>query len=123
LDRKEASWTREQLLATRHLLTTADLDQNYMDSLYRPSAQNLQDVRDASEVLLIDERDALHEGAKELETLAQRLDYEIEGLKGKVEDVEVNVGDFERAVIGIEQRIGELEDLGHGKGVLGCVVS
>jgi hypothetical protein len=123
LDRKEASWTREQLLATRHLLTTADLDQNYMDSLYRPSAHNLQDVRDASEVLLIDERDALHEGAKELETLAQRLDYEIEGLKGKVEDVEVNVGDFERAVIGIEQRIGELEDLGHGKGVLGCVVS
>jgi hypothetical protein len=123
LDRKEASWTREQLLATRHLLTTADLDQDYLDSLYRPSAQNLQDVRDASEVLLIDERDALHEGAKELETLAQRLDYEIEGLKGKVEDVEVNVGDFERAVIGIEQRIGELEDLGHGKGVLGCVVS
>jgi hypothetical protein len=123
LDRKEASWTREQLLATTHLLHTADSDQNHLDSLYRPSALNLQDVRDATEVLLIDERDALHEGAKELETLAQRLDYEIEGLKGKVEDVEVNVGDFEHAVMGIEQRIQELEDLGHGKGVLGCVVS
>jgi hypothetical protein len=33
------------------------------------------------------------------------------------------VGDFEHAVMGIEQRIQELEDLGHGKGVLGCVVS
>jgi hypothetical protein len=123
LDRKEASWTREQLLATTSLLASADTDQTSLDNLYRPSASSLHDIRDATEVLLIDERDALHEGAKELETLAQRLDYEIEGLRGKVEDVEVNVGDFEHAVIGIEQRIGELEDLGHGKGWMGCVVS
>ncbi|KAG9567544.1 hypothetical protein KCU71_g3151, partial [Aureobasidium melanogenum] len=123
LDRKEATWTRQQLLATSSLLTQADDDQAYLDSIYRPSAANLQDLRDATEALLVDERDALHEGAKELETLAQRLDYEIEGLKGKVEDVEVNVDDFERAVQGIEGRIDELEDLGKGKNFLGCVVS
>ncbi|KAI4717810.1 hypothetical protein E4T48_05964 [Aureobasidium sp. EXF-10727] len=123
LDRKEGSWTRDQLLETSHLLTQADEDQNYLDSIYRPSASNLQDLRDATEALLVDERDALHEGAKELETLAQRLDYEIEGLRGKVEDVEVNVDDFERAVAGIEGRIDELEDLGQGKGVWGCIVS
>lgn len=123
LDRKEASWTRSQLLATHELLTHADDDQAYLDSIYRPSAANLQDLRDASEALLVDERDALHEGAKELETLAQRLDYEIEGLRGKVEDVEVNVDDFERAVQGIEGRISELEELGKAKNFLGCVVS
>ncbi|KAK6003381.1 hypothetical protein QM012_001226 [Aureobasidium pullulans] len=123
LDRREASWTREQLLATSNLLTQADDDQTYLDSIYRPSASNLQDLRDASDAVLVDERDALHEGAKELENLAQRLDYEIEGLKGKVEDVEVNVDDFERAVQGIEGRISELEDLGKGKSFLGCVVS
>ncbi|THW32117.1 hypothetical protein D6D22_09796, partial [Aureobasidium pullulans] len=98
LDRKEATWTRTQLLLTHDLLTTADEDQSYLDSIYRPCASNLQDLRDATEAVLVDERDVLHEGAKELETLAQRLDYEIEGLRGKVEDVEVNVGDFERAV-------------------------
>ncbi|KAG9618882.1 hypothetical protein KCU64_g22459, partial [Aureobasidium melanogenum] len=123
LDRKEATWTRQQLLATSQLLTQADDDQAYLDSIYRPSAANLQDLRDATEALLVDERDALHEGAKELETLAQRLDYEIEGLKGKVEDVEVNVDDFERAVQGVEGRISELEDLGKSKSFLGCVVS
>ena len=122
LDRKEATWTRNQLLSTSSLLSSADTDQANLDALYRPSALALHNIRDATEVLLIDERDALHEGARELETLAQRLDYEIEGLRGKVEDVEVNVGDFEHAVVGIEQRIGELEDMGHGKGVMGCVV-
>lgn len=122
LDRKEATWTRNQLLSTSSLLSSADTDQAALDSLYRPSALALHNIRDATEVLLIDERDALHEGAKELETLAQRLDYEIEGLRGKVEDVEVNVGDFEHAVVGIEERIGELEDMGRGRGPLGCVV-
>ncbi|KAI5208310.1 hypothetical protein AUEXF2481DRAFT_109398 [Aureobasidium subglaciale EXF-2481] len=120
LDRKEGTWTRQQLLATHDLLTQADEDQSYLDSIYRPSAANLQDLRDASDALVIDERDALHEGAKELETLAARLEYEVEGLRGKVEDVEVNVGDFERAVGGIEGRIGELEDMGHGKGCIVC---
>lgn len=120
LDRKEGAWTRTQLLATAALLAQADEDQAYLDSIYRPSASTLQDLRDASEAVLRDEKEALGEGAKELETLAARLDYEIEGLKGKIEDVEVGVEDFERAVKGVEDRIGELED-GNKEG-FGCVV-
>ncbi|CAD0046826.1 unnamed protein product [Aureobasidium pullulans] len=53
LDRKEATWTRTQLLLTHDLLTTADEDQSYLDSIYRPSASNLQDLRDATEAVLI----------------------------------------------------------------------
>lgn len=120
LDRQEGAWTRTQLLHTHDLLVQADEDQQYLDSIYQPAASTLQDLRDASEALLRDERDALTEGAKELETLAARLDYEIDGLRGKIEDVEVGVEDFERAVKGVEDRIGELEDVGEGAR---CVVS
>jgi hypothetical protein len=121
LDRKEGAWTRGQLVQTHDLLIQADGDQQTLDSMYRPCASNLQDLRDASEALLRDEGDALHEGAKELETLAARLDYEIDGLRGKVDDVEMGVLDFERAVVAVEGRIAELEDLGSESGSR-CVV-
>lgn len=45
---------------------------------------------------------------RKVELLGEGLDYEIEGLRARVEEVEDGVLEFERAVAGIETRVGEL---------------
>lgn len=122
LDRNEASWTRTQIYALRELLSQADVDVQGLDTAYYNPLHKLQDMKDACAGLLRDEKEALVEGAKEIDTLGQRLEYEIGGLKGKIEDVEIGVDDFERAVVGVEDRVRELEREGQ-KGGWGCVVS
>ncbi|GAB7351705.1 hypothetical protein MBLNU459_g2296t1 [Dothideomycetes sp. NU459] len=122
LDRKEGSWTRAQIYALRDILSQADNDVHTLENSYYGPLHTLQDLRDVSIGLLRDEKEALTEGAKEIETLGQRLEYEIGALKGKVEDVEIGVDDFERAVIGVEDRVRELETEGQKAGWQ-CVVS
>lgn len=63
----------------------------------------------AAEAVLRSEREALGEGAKELETLAAKLEYEIQGLRARVRDVEAAVREFEAGVGRCEERVGELE--------------
>lgn len=121
LDRTEASWTRTQLMALRALLDQADQDIQGIEELYYSPLHFLQDIKDASAGLLRDEKEALGEAGKELETLAARMEYEIGGLTGKIEDVEVGVQDFEHAVTVVEDRVRELEDEAE-KGKTRCVV-
>lgn len=47
-------------------------------------------------------------GVGKLEGLAAKLDYEIEGLRGRVEEVENGVAEFEGMVGGLEGRVGVL---------------
>ena len=109
LDKTEAAWTRTQLFALRALLDEADNHAQAIEDLYYSPLHGLQDLRDASAGILRDEKEALGEAGKELETLAARMDYEISALGGKIEDVEVGVGDFERSVGHVEERVNEME--------------
>ncbi|KAL1302762.1 hypothetical protein AAFC00_003109 [Neodothiora populina] len=121
LDSREAAWTRSQLFALRALLDKADGDTQEIEQLYYEPLTTLQDLHDSSAALIRDEKDALGEAAKELEALSARMDYEIGAMRGKIEDVEVGVQDFERAVGAVEDRVKDLED-GEGKGGKICVV-
>lgn len=121
LDRMEASWTRTQLYALRALLDQAEEDTQAIEQLYYSPLRSLQDIKDAGAGLLRDEKETLGEAGRELETLAARMDYEIEGLKGKIEDVEANVQDFEHSVGVVEGRVKELEE-GEAHGAGWCVV-
>ena len=83
----------------------------------------VEEAKDLMTRILRDETESLIEGRRELETLAAKLEYEIGSLRGKVEDVEVGVEDFERAVVGAEARVQELEDEWKKGGTWRCVVS
>lgn len=121
LELRTASWTRSQLSAIRDFLPLAEQNAQKLSEIYDPHLETLQSLQTKTESLLRDEREQLDEGAKELETLAAKLDYEINGLKSRIEDVETGVSDFERAVGRVEDRVTELEKEGEGKG-WNCVV-
>lgn len=116
-----ASWTRHQLSAIREFLPLAEQNAQKLSEIYHPHLESLQSLQTNTEALLRDEREQLDEGAKELETLAAKLDYEINGLRSRIEDVETGVTDFERAVGRVEERVTQLEKDGTG-GAWGCVV-
>ncbi|KAM0720169.1 hypothetical protein Q7P37_004305 [Cladosporium fusiforme] len=122
LSTSTADWTRTQLDALHQFLPLADRNADKLSETYQPRLEGLQAIQGGLESLLRDEKEQLEEGGKELETLAAKLEYEIGGLKGRVEDVEAGVGDFERSVERVEERVTELEKEGHKGRGWGCVV-
>jgi len=123
LSRTEAVWTSAQIDSLDALLDSADSDNQFVESALQVPTKAYTELKDMAAAALRDEKEALKEGRKELEMLAAKLDYEIESLKGKVEDVHVGVDDFERAVAGVEQKVDELEAEGRGGLGWGCIVS
>lgn len=122
LERNESAWTGQQVDNLHGYVAQADNDQQDLEELYHAPYHHLQELKDVAAGLLREEKEASEEGGKELETLAAKLEYEIESLRGKVGDMEVGVKDFERAVAAVEERVADLE-MENGRGGRGCVVS
>jgi hypothetical protein len=121
-----ATFTQEQLETLRDLLHKLEQDQQILtEKIYEPCAEREHNLQTHSETVLRGEQDHLGEAGKELETLAAKLEYEINGLKGRVEEVQAGVGDFERSVRRVEERVGELEkdEKKAAERGWGCVVS
>ncbi|KAK5171117.1 uncharacterized protein LTR77_004261 [Saxophila tyrrhenica] len=104
-----ASFTQAQLYTLMSSLNKFDEDQQTLESMYRPHIDHMHALQTDAEGMLREERERLEESGKEIETLAAKLDYEIAGLKSKVEEVEAGVGDFAKGVRRVEDRVRELE--------------
>jgi predicted nucleic acid-binding Zn-ribbon protein len=115
-------WTQSQLSALSTVLTQASQDQETLVSLLQPLESHLQALRERSDAALREGREHLDGGVKEVETLGARLEYEINELRSKVEDVEVGVADFEKGVVRVEERVAELEAEGESDARWRCVV-
>ncbi|KAK3699141.1 hypothetical protein LTR37_016615 [Vermiconidia calcicola] len=109
LSSNTVAFTQAQLQSLASVLSKLDEDHETLESLYHPHTDRVHSLQTNSEGILRAERERLEEGGKEIETLAAKLDYEINGLKGKVEDVEAGVEDFQKGVGRVEERVKELE--------------
>ena len=119
-----ADWTQEQLRSLEMLLQQADRDEEYLESsLHNPHLEHVNYLQTHSEGVLREQRERLEEGSKEVETLAAKLEYEINGLRSRVEDVEAGVTDFSEGVGRVEDRVKELEKDGEKSTGWGCVMS
>lgn len=105
-----ATFTQDELRNLQSLLSKlADDEHNLTTSLYQPTVERENGLHTHSETVLRGEKERLEEAGKELETLAAKLEYEINGLKGRVDEVAAGVGDFEKSVGRVEERVNELE--------------
>ncbi len=109
LSTNTVAFTQAQLYSLTSLITKCDEDQETLESMYRPQLDRTHALRGGTETITRSEKERLEESAKEIETLAAKLDYEVSGLKGKVEDVAVGVEDFAKGVGRVEDRVRELE--------------
>lgn len=88
----------------------AGRDREALDSTYNEKLEEYNNLRDASDTLLTEERNTLTDSVKDLETLGAKLEYELNALQSKVEDMESGIAEYERQVIQLESRAEELDD-------------
>lgn len=109
-------WTSGQIRRLDEILEQLDNDQGTLESLHDPKLQAVREMQVHSEGVLREAKDRLEEGAKEIETVGAKLDYEIGGLRSRVEDVSAGVEDYEKGVRRVEERVAELEKEGEKPG-------
>ncbi|KAF2006680.1 hypothetical protein P154DRAFT_455530, partial [Amniculicola lignicola CBS 123094] len=107
----DATWVSHRLSSIRSLEAQADQDITSLEDLYFPRFDSYQLLREDAHEIISQERAQLQDGIRDLETLGAKLEYEINALRSKVEDMEDGVGELERQVVGVEGRVRELESV------------
>ena len=114
LDNQVESWVDMKVTAVEEINASLVRDQQQILSLYYQKYEDYENLQSGSTDLLTNERNALREAIKEIEILSAKLEYELDALAAKVEDVEDGVAEFERQVEDVESRTRGLEPRDRG---------
>ena len=109
-EKQVASWVKQKVDRIQDYEQQASSEQARLDLIYHQKTDDVNALHDSSDDALSKERSELTDATKELELLEAKLDYELSALESKVEDVESAVADFERQVLQVEARAGELDE-------------
>ncbi|KAL1971844.1 hypothetical protein VTN31DRAFT_1932 [Thermomyces dupontii] len=105
LSQKTVPWAEEQVASVGRLLQQASSLYEELSAMYPERNEEFQSLRERIAQFLGDETTRLTESVKKLELLGAKLDYELNVLQSKVDDVEDGLREFERQVVDIETRI------------------
>lgn len=122
LSQEEASWTTRQMSKLDDEVQQSMKDHEMLREYHESPSQAAQRLQEVAALAIQDQRDIVEEGKHELETLTAKLDYELANLRGKIEDVELGVDEFESAVASTETRVDEVEKELFGRGGWACIV-
>lgn len=109
LQSSTVSWVEMKVRNVEGLDTQTSQDQEELQSLYLQLSEAYQTVKHNSEDILAAERTHITEAIKDIEVMGAKLEYEINALISKVEDVEDGVEQFQAQVDAVEARAAELE--------------
>lgn len=109
-------WVRGYIEEIERLDEQAAQDHEHLQALYYEHMGNYQSMKHQSSELISEERSQLTDAVRDVEALGARLDYEINGLLSKVNDVEDGVSQFERHVENLEARYAVLEQQFNNEG-------
>jgi hypothetical protein len=104
-----APWVGRKVDDVDALDEQAARDIEGLQTLYYQQTESYQAVKQNSQDILGDERSHVMEAIKDIEVLGAKLEYEINALVSKVQDVEDGTAQFERMVEELEGRADELE--------------
>ncbi|EEH38024.2 hypothetical protein PAAG_00945 [Paracoccidioides lutzii Pb01] len=105
---KTAPWVEEQVSTVEYIDARAQARLEELNSTYQEKAEDFGMLRTRTADLVAVEGSGLLEAAKKVELLGAKLDYEINVLQSRIEDVELSVSDFERHIVGLENRVRDL---------------
>jgi phage shock protein A len=109
LEEQVIAWVEQKLGDVEALDVSARRDQEELHALCYQHLDNYRALLAGSDELLAEERAQFAEAIRDVENLGEQLEYEVNTLATKVEDVEDGVADFERQVLDVEARVGTLE--------------
>jgi hypothetical protein len=104
-----STWVERKVDSVEALDNQASRDQDQFQTLYYQLSEAYQSVKQSSQDILSEERSHVTEASKDIEVLGAKLEYEINTLISKVEDLEDGVSQFEGQVNEVETRAAELE--------------
>lgn len=110
LSQNTASWVENQVSAVEDLEHKVHSGQEELHALYMERLREHQSLRTASTDLITKEGSSLQDDIRHVEMLGAKLDYELNVLHSRVEEVESGLEEFERHVAQIETRVKELVD-------------
>jgi hypothetical protein len=102
-------WVQRRVTNIETLDDQAGRDQEGFQPLLYQLSESYHAIKQASQDILGDERSHIMEAVKDVEVLGAKLEYEINALLSKVQDVEDGVAQFEAQVDDLEARAAELE--------------
>lgn len=105
LSQQTVPWVEEQVTSVEFLHRKANALSEELGYLYPERIEEIQELRERINQLFGDEGSRLTEEMKKIELLGAKLDYELNVLESKIEDVEEGLQDFERNVDVVENRI------------------
>lgn len=109
LSATDTTWVQTRLREIKDLEAMADGDIKTLESIYYPRLDTYHSLRENTHAVITNNRAQLTTSLRELDNVSDKLEYEITALKGKVEDVEDFVDEFERQVEYVCERVEELE--------------
>jgi hypothetical protein len=81
--------------------------------VYQEKLEDYHSLRERSRAIISRESSSLIDQAKEVELLGAKLDYELNVLQSRIEDVEDGLREYERHIIEIEGRVRDLDKDGN----------
>ncbi|OKL59399.1 hypothetical protein UA08_05338 [Talaromyces atroroseus] len=108
LTQQTVPWVEGQVASVDILYQKASALQEELEYIYPEHVEAIQDFRDRINQLFGDEGSRVTEEMKKVELLGAKLDYELNVLESKIEDVEAGLQDFQRNVDVVENRIHRL---------------
>lgn len=102
-------WVSAKLGAIDMLDNTYAHQRDSLQNVYFQLSAAYHNLKQSSDELLAEERAHVTEGVKDVEVLIAKLEYEINALVSKVQDVEDGIVQFEAQVEDVERRAGQLK--------------
>lgn len=109
LSATDTTWVQARLEDIKDLDAAADGDIETLESIYYPRLDTYHSLREDTHAAVANNRAQLTASLRELDNVNDKLAYEIGALRGKVEDVEDFVDEFEKQVEYVCERVEELE--------------
>jgi hypothetical protein len=110
----DTAWVEARLTEIEELDAMADTDIKTLDEIYQPRLDTYNALRESTHAEITNSRAQLTAALRDLDNVSDKLEYEIGALRGKVDDVDEILDEFEKQVESVEQGAQELEHvLGH----------
>jgi hypothetical protein len=109
LETDKTQWVQSGINDMQVIDSQLSKDQEYLQDLLSARLDVYQEFLHGAKELTEHEREELLELAKGMEDAKAFLDYELNVVEGKYEDMQAEVANFERQVISVEKMIGDLE--------------
>lgn len=105
IEREMAPFAEDVLQKVEYLEQQGQGELEELNSVYYQHLEEYQTLQATSTDLVAREKSQLAEAMRSIELLGQKLDYELDSLQSRMQEVEEGVDDFEKRVLDIESSV------------------